>query len=119
MIRRVYIAGPMRGYPNFNFAAFFSAEKELKEEGFDLIFNPARKDEEDYGKDFAKGNLDGNLEQLTEETGFNLREALAIDLDWICKYATHIYMLPGWEKSAGATAERATAIALGIEVMEA
>ena len=38
---RVYIAGPMRGYPDFNKAAFDAAELLLKEIGHDPV-NPSR-----------------------------------------------------------------------------
>jgi hypothetical protein len=48
--------------------------------------------------------------------GFDLRDALAVDLEWICRHADMIVMLPGWEKSSGATAEHAAAKALGITV---
>jgi hypothetical protein len=38
-------------------------------------------------------------------------------LAWICKEADAVYLLKGWEKSKGALAEKATAEALGLEVM--
>ncbi len=37
---RVYIAGPMTGYKNFNREAFHNAEEELKREGH-TVLNPA------------------------------------------------------------------------------
>ncbi len=37
---RVYIAGPMTGYENFNREAFHKAEEELKREGH-TVLNPA------------------------------------------------------------------------------
>ncbi|MBB7007809.1 DUF4406 domain-containing protein, partial [Escherichia coli] len=37
---RVYIAGPMTGYKNFNREAFHKAEEELKREGH-TVLNPA------------------------------------------------------------------------------
>lgn len=40
MINIVYIAGPMRGYENFNYNAFMNAEALLREEGFKVL-NPA------------------------------------------------------------------------------
>jgi len=113
MTRAVYIAGPMRGIADFNFPAFFAAEIPIAEETPDaLIFNPARRDVEQYGDDFAM-DTSGDLAEIPE---FNLREALGYDLDWICKHATEVYLLKGWSKSKGATAERATAIALGLDV---
>ena len=46
--------------------------------------------------------------------GFSLREALGADTAWICAHADAIALLPGWEKSTGATAENALAVALGL-----
>ncbi|EEC7734784.1 DUF4406 domain-containing protein, partial [Escherichia coli] len=37
---RVYIAGPMTGYENFNREAFHKVEEELKREGH-TVLNPA------------------------------------------------------------------------------
>lgn len=37
---KVYIAGPMTGFPDHNFPAFFDAEAKLKELGFEVV-NPA------------------------------------------------------------------------------
>lgn len=36
----IYIAGPMRGYNNYNYEAFCNAELELRNKGFKVI-NPA------------------------------------------------------------------------------
>lgn len=40
-ITRIYIAGPMTGLVDFNFPAFFAAEKALQASGFETA-NPAR-----------------------------------------------------------------------------
>ena len=111
----IYIAGPMRGYPNFNFEAFHTAEEQFKQRGWD-VFNPARKDEEQYGKDFNDNNPDGDLDQAIAE-GFSMRVALFQDTKFICNHATHIFMLRGWENSAGARAEHSLAVALGHEIL--
>lgn len=117
---KVYIAGPMRGYPEFNFPAFFAAEELIKDgllEEFnpapEVIFNPARRDIEHHGVDFSKGNLSGDEEKAKKDYGFDIREALYADLAFITKEATHMYMLKGWEFSSGAKAEHAAAVALG------
>jgi hypothetical protein len=111
--KRIYIAGPMRGYPYFNFPAFDNATVHLRNAGWE-VFNPADKDRELHGKNFALRFPDGNINDATLE-GFSLREALAVDTNWICKQANAIYMLKGWEDSGGARAEHALAHALRLE----
>lgn len=115
--RHCYVAGPMRGIPEFNFPAFHAAAAKLRAEGW-IVFNPAEKDNERHGTDISKGNVTGDESIAAKEHGFNLREALALDLDFICRHADAIALLPGWEKSKGATAEHATAVALGLEIIE-
>lgn len=139
-MKKVYVAGPMRGYPEFNFPAFFAASREahnlvcpqpgftdtddqlvvacnLHEFGCSTVqvFNPAVHDHLRYGEKVWKG-LTGDLAEL-EPFGFDLRETLGADLAWIAENADAIYMLRGWEKSKGARAEKALAEALGLEVM--
>ena len=108
MRKHLYIAGPMRGIAEFNFPAFLGAESVLRDAGY-AVFSPARHDIEVMGFDYR--NLTGheNLKAL----GFDLAESLATDLTYICREADGIALLPGWERSKGATAERATALALG------
>lgn len=112
----IYLAGPMRGYPEFNFPAFMAAAAELRERGH-TVFNPAERDNQHHGTDISKGNHNGCEELAARVHGFNLREALAADLEFICKEAEAIALLPGWEKSKGACAEHAAAHALGLEVI--
>ena len=110
-----YIAGPMRGVPHFNYAAFDKAARELTREGH-YVFNPANRDEQIYGTALFSTNATGSIEQAVEDFDFNLREALAYDLRFICEQATGVYLLKGWENSKGARAERALAEALGLEI---
>lgn len=110
---KVYLSGPMRGYPEFNFPAFHHAARTLRSLGHE-VFSPAEKDIERAGKDISKGS-DGSIEKATAEHGFSLRDALGDDLAWICAEAEAIALLPGWEKSAGANAEHATAKALDLK----
>ena len=113
--KAVYVAGPMRGYPQFNFPAFFAAGDKLEKEGW-KVWNPAKKDEEQYGDKLWKDNKTGNEAEASSTVGFSLREALKWDTEKICQ-CDAIAMLPGWEKSNGAFAEWALARALGLEVM--
>ena len=86
---KVYLAGPMRGYPDRNIPAFHRATKLLQADGY-TVFNPA------------------DLCYLTE------RDALATELHWLCLHAEHVFLLPGWQESRGALAEKAVAEALDI-----
>lgn len=113
---KIYVAGPMRGIPEFNFPAFNEATAKLRALGH-TVFNPAERDNERHGKDISKGNATGDESLAAKEHGFDLRVALGDDLAWICAHADAIAMLPGWENSKGAKAERATARALGLEII--
>lgn len=115
---KVYLAGPMRGIPEFNFPAFHAAAARLRAQGH-TVFNPAERDIEHHGVDISKGNATGDETIAVAVHGFNLREALNDDLTFICLQADAVAVLPGWESSKGARAEVATAHALGLEVMEA
>ena len=112
----IYLAGPMRGIPEFNFPAFMAAAHELRLKGHS-VFNPAERDIEHHGKDISKGNATGSLEQASKEHGFSLRRALHDDLVYVTLTADGVALLPGWENSKGANAEKATAEALGLEVI--
>ena len=107
---RIYIAGKMRGIADFNFPAFDQAAEELRTLGHEC-FNPADNDR-------AVG-FDGlgwtGLETL-EDRQFDLRAALATDLEYIARFADAICVLPGWETSKGARAEVALAHALDVPV---
>lgn len=111
--KKGYLAGPMRGIPEFNFPAFHAATAKLRAEGH-IVFNPAEKDEEAHGKDLTKGTT-GDLKEIPQ---FSLRDALKADLSWICDNANTIWLLPNWQNSKGAVAERALGVALGLEIIE-
>lgn len=91
---KVYLSGPMKGIPNLNFDAFAEAASRLRLDGHE-VFNPAA----------------ANLEKLT------LRQIFAYELEWICREAEAIALLPGWENSEGVAAELATAKVLGLEII--
>lgn len=112
---KIYLAGPMRGYENFNFPAFDKAALALRKTN-ELVFSPAERDRDVHGGELEK-NATGNEDEAASNHGFSLREALKADMDWICDHAEAIALLPGWEKSTGATAEHALARALGLTVM--
>jgi len=107
---KVYVAGPMRRVSEFNFPAFHQAARILREQGHE-VFNPAEADE---NNGFDPSGMTGH-EDLSH-LGFDLRSALGADLAFICHKADAVVVLPGWERSLGATAEVATAKALGLKV---
>ncbi len=102
----------MRGYPEFNFPEFHKAAARLRADGHE-VFSPAERDNERHGTDISKGNLTGDADLAATQHGFSIREALAMDCQWICEHGTAVFMLRGWENSKGAKAERALADALG------
>jgi hypothetical protein len=111
----VYISGPMRHFPEFNFPAFHAAATRLRAEGH-VVFSPAERDNEKHGTDISAGNATGDEALAAEQHGFSLREAMREDCAWICDHANAIYLLRGWEHSRGATAEFALARALDLEI---
>lgn len=108
----IYLAGPMRGIPAFNFPAFDFAATKLRADGH-TVFSPAERDRRVHGS-ALEDNPAGDEAVAAQTVGFSLRDALGADMEYICKSATAIALLPGWEKSSGANAERALAIALGL-----
>lgn len=107
-----YISGSMRGIPDYNGPAFNEAERRLRAAGVKHIFNPYADDVLRYGQAAMisdKGDTPGN---------FDLRSVIKRDLNWICDHATHMYMLPGWTLSKGATLEHQLAVYLGLEIIE-
>lgn len=104
---KFYIAGPMSGYEDHNKQAFMWAEEYLIGIGVPgkNIFNPIR----------HEGSLMVQ-KGLVKDTQEAYRMCMAIDCDWICKHATVMYMLTGWQNSKGARAEHELAICLGLKI---
>lgn len=104
---KVYIAGPMSGIPEFNFPAFFKAQKMLENNGW-TVFNPAEKDQE---KDLDTEAVKTGDSAKAMSAGFDFRECFTWDCDRVIE-ADAIYMLRGWEQSPGARAEHSVATAM-------
>jgi len=111
---KLYLAGPMRGIKDFNFPAFDLAADVLRSYGYE-VFNPADRDREKHGAGVGISPT-GDLKDVAH-TGFNHRETMTHDLQWIAAEADGIATLPGWQDSKGAQAEIALALAIGIEVL--
>jgi hypothetical protein len=103
----IYIAGPMTGYENYNFAAFDLAKARLSNifsvEG---IKSPADMDRE-LG---LEPDENGDIEN------FDYHAAIKRCCDSVFE-CDAIYMLTGWENSKGARAEHAIAVALDMEII--
>lgn len=92
----IYIAGPMKGLPEFNYPAFNEAERLLREKGYDKILNPVN---------HANG-VGTNLPYA-----FYIRESIkdVLQADAVC-------VLPNWEKSTGAKLEVHIGTTLGLPI---
>lgn len=108
---KVYLAGPMRGHPNFNREAFRVWAEKLRAEGHE-VFSPAESTEALYGPNIYTDRPEGD--EL--RAGVDGRLVFEHDLVWICRHADAVALMPGWETSKGAVAERAVAKALGSAV---
>lgn len=113
---KIYVAGKMQGIPLFNFPLFNEVSASLREKGHE-VFNPAERDTQIYGEAIS-ASPEGDLKDIAA-TGFSLNEALEADTQWICRNAEAVALLPGWETSKGANAEKALAEALGVQVFYA
>ena len=114
---KIYLAGPMRGKPNFNFPAFDYAAAKLRQEGH-RVFSPAERDRGAYGADFGKDNATGDEMGADGKDVLTMRrECFLADTTYICREAEAVAFLPGWEGSKGAVAEAALAVAIGLETV--
>ncbi|WP_175980038.1 DUF4406 domain-containing protein [Caballeronia zhejiangensis] len=93
---KLYIAGPMSGYPELNFPAFHAEAARLRAMGFEIV-NPA---EIDVGP---------NPDWLT---------AMRADIKQLVD-CDGIALLQGWEQSPGANVEHALARGLKLRIFQA
>lgn len=100
---KIYVAGPMRGYPEYNFPAFDYAARVLRQAGHDVV-SPAELDRSVGVHEFST-----NL-----PPGF-MRDAMKRDLPVICD-SDALVLLPGWEQSSGTAVEKHLAELLGLEI---
>lgn len=102
--KKIYVAGPMRGLPEFNYPAFNRAELVLRNLGYEVV-NPAKMGDKYGTADELNANKD-LLDRLMHEE----LEAIA---------GCHaIYLLRGWERSFGARQELQLALMLGLEIVQ-
>lgn len=91
---KIFISGPMKGYEDFNTPAFNAAEAELIANGWS-VFNPA---------------------WIKVDSTWDRNNLLPIDIAALAQ-CDAIYMLAGWEQSAGARAEYEFAVSCGKTVI--
>ena len=103
---KVYIAGPMTGYDNYNRDAFAAKARELRQQGYE-VFSPAELDDED--EKFQELEAAGEYPLLWH---YCMKRDLALLLT-----CDAIHMLPGWEDSVGASTEMNVAVAAGMWIL--
>ena len=79
---KLYLAGPMKGYPELNFPAFHAAAAQLRAAGYEVV-NPA---------------------ELNLDPGTPWRVCMQIDIRELV-LCEGIALLPAWERSKGALLE--------------
>lgn len=102
---RLYLAGPMRGYKEYNFPAFHAAAARLRELGYE-VWSPAERDEQEDGFD-PKTDEAQPIEYYMRH---DLPPVIASDA---------IAVLPGWQQSVGARNEVQVARMCGLPVLDA
>lgn len=113
---KIYLAGAMRGVEFFNAPAFHSAAAKLRADGHE-VFSPAEQSNKLFGE-AVRNSANGDEGALGGDEMTIARTVFHLDLAYICLQSDAVALLPGWERSRGATAERAVAVALGLKVIE-
>jgi hypothetical protein len=108
---KVYIAGPMRSLPLYNFPAFDAAERQVLVNGATPV-SPARM-ERDSGFQPEKLPEDHDWRTIPAEIG-GIRDIARRDMDALMSCNAFLLMA-GWEKSRGARAEKAVAEWIGLQ----
>jgi len=99
---KVYIAGPMTGYPLYNFEQFFAWAAAIRSTG-DTPLNPAGHDLSKMFNGWAYSEADYD-------------EVIEYDLELIRQEADRMFMLRGWNFSKGAQMEHKLAVELGLNI---
>ena len=99
---RIFIAGPMRGYENYNFKKFDYTEEFLRRSGFDVV-NPAR-----ISRKFKESEVNSDI------AVYNKMVDMQQDVERTCNA---ILLLDGWQWSKGVALEINTASELGMQFL--
>jgi hypothetical protein len=109
---KAYLAGPIHGAPDYNIPLFDHVADKLRNAGYD-VYNPLDLARKWYGSELQDWKAMNPEEQRTAR-----RRLLAEEVRWLAANADIIFLLPGWERSLGARAERELAIACDIQARE-
>jgi hypothetical protein len=96
-VTKVFISGPMTGYPNWNHGVFNDVAMQLRIFGFTVV-NPA---------EFFDGDTTRRREEYMRESVIKLLNETEM-----------VVLLPGWADSSGALVEASIAYELGYELGE-
>lgn len=101
-VNKVYVAGPMTGFPQFNIPKFERQTRRLRAAGFEVV-SPVERDSPAV-QEAARASTDGKLvdDKIAGETWGQI---LARDVIIVADEVQGIVALPGWEKSKGARLE--------------
>ena len=100
---RIYIAGPMRGLPDYNYPAFKAAAARLRAEGW-LVENPA-----EISEQF------GTADEIAADAA--CLDKLIMLEKCIVTTCDAIYLLQGWENSVGTRDELAIALKMKMPII--
>jgi hypothetical protein len=103
-----YIAGPMTGYPKFNFPLFNEVATSLRSRGWNII-SPHELDEPEI-QEAAWNSPDGKLDDAGKVAGHTWGEILARDVRHVADDAQGVILLPMWWQSRGARLEAFVAV---------
>jgi Domain of unknown function (DUF4406) len=109
---KAYLAGPINGVPDYNIPLFDHVADKLRNAGYD-VYNPL-----DLARKWYGINLEDWKAMSPQEQREARRRLLAEEVRWLAANADIIFLLPGWERSLGARAERELAIACEIQARE-
>lgn len=113
MSKRYYLAGPMSGYPQFNFPLFHEVAGELRAKGYEII-SPAEMDSPAV-QQAAMKSADGQLDAQGKIAGETWGEILARDVKLVADKIDGIVFLPHWYDSRGALLEATTGLLSGVK----
>ena len=108
---KLYIAGPMTGYPQFNFPAFQEAARTLRALGMEVV-SPAEMDEETEVAGEALKSKDGKLID-GKIAGQTWGDLLGRDVKIVADVVDGVALLQNWERSKGAKLEVTVALLAG------